>query len=147
MRIKKDIIFKNGSTKQLIVPFHFYVDLDYVKRKTDANQLYAISHRWDYKNKMLKLVPQIQIKKDSKYLFQRYYKVRLAIKNLNITTNKYFQKVFSILMNQLLQNLQIITLLINQKKNKQIALHIEGFFENEKEINSSIEFNKKLSYL
>lgn len=147
VRIKKDIIFKNGSTKQLIVPFHFYVDLDYVKRKTDANQLYAIYHRWDYKNKMLKSVPQIQIKKDSKYLFQRYYKVRLAIKNLNITTDKYFQKVFSILMNQLLQNLQIITLLINQKKNKQIALHIEGFFENEKEINSSIKFNKKLSYL
>nr|YP_009033580.1 hypothetical protein FL50_p002 [Klebsormidium flaccidum]AHZ10962.1 hypothetical protein [Klebsormidium flaccidum] len=144
-RIKKDLIFKNRSTKRVIVPFH--LDLNNVKGKMDANQLYTIYHRWDYKNKILKSISQIQIKKENKYLFQRYYKVRLAIKKLNQTTYKYLQTVFSILSNQLLQNLQIIALLINQKKDKQIALHIESFFENEKEIHSSIKLYKELSYL
>nr|WKT07448.1 hypothetical protein [Klebsormidium nitens] len=142
VRIKKEIIFKNGSAKPLIVPFH----LDYVKRTIDANQFCAIYHRSDYKDKMLKLIFQIQLKKDNRYLFQRYYKVRLAIKNLNQTAYKYLQTFFFILMNQLLQNLQVIALLLNQKKNMQIALHIETFFENEKEIYSVMKLNKELSY-
>ena len=87
------------------------------------------------------------MKKDNRDLFQHYYKVRLAIKNLNQTAHKYLQTVFFILMNQLLQNLQVIALLIKQKKNTQIALHIEGFFENEKEMRFSIKLNKELSYL
>ena len=94
-------------------------------------------------------ISQIQMKKDNRDLFQQYYKVRLAIKNLNQTAHKYLQTVFFILMNQLLQNLQVIALLIKQKKNTQIALHIEveGFFENEKEMRFSIKLNKELSYL
>ena len=142
VRIKKEIIFKNGSAKPLIVPFH----LDYVKRTIDANQFCAIYHRSDYKDKMLRSIFQIQLKKDNRYLFQRYYKVRLAIKNLNQTAYKYLQTFFFILMNQLLQNLQVIALLLNQKKNMQIALHIETFFENEKEIHSVMKLNKELSY-
>lgn len=142
VRIKKEIIFKNGSAKPLIVPFH----LDYVKRTIDANQFCAIYHRSDYKDKMLKSIFQIQLKKDNRYLFQRYYKVRLAIKNLNQTAYKYLQTFFFILMNQLLQNLQVIALLLNQKKNMQIALHIETFFKNEKEIHSVMKLNKELSY-
>lgn len=143
VRIKKDIIFKNRGAKQLIVPFY----LDYVKRTIDVNQLCAIYHRSDYKNKMLKSISQIQMKKDNRYLFQRFYKVKLAIKNLNQTAHKYLQIVFSIMINQLLQNLQVIALWINQKKNTQIALHIENFFENEKEINSLMKLNKEFSYL
>ena len=142
VRIKKEIRTKNGSAKPLIVPFH----LDYVKRTIDANQFCAIYHRSDYKDKMLKSIFQIQLKKDNRYLFQRYYKVRLAIKNLNQTAYKYLQTFFFILMNQLLQNLQVIALLLNQKKNMQIALHIENFFENEKEIHSVMKLNKGLSY-
>ena len=145
VRIKKDIIFKNGDTKRVIVPFHLYVNS--VKRKIDANQLYAISHQSDYKNKILKLPSQTQMKKDNRNLFQQYYKARLAIKNLNQIAHKYLQIIFIILMNQLLQNLQVIALLIRQKKNTQIALHIKSFFENEKEIHSSIKLNKELSYL
>nr|WKT06900.1 hypothetical protein [Klebsormidium flaccidum] len=143
--IKKDIIFKNRGAKRLIIPFHF--DLDYVKRTIDTNKLCAIYPRSDYKNKMLKSTSQIQMKKDNRDLFQQYYKVRLAIKNLNQTAHKYLQTVFFILMNQVLQNLQVIALLIKQKKNTQIALHIEGFFENEKEMRFSIKLNKELSYL
>nr|WKT07562.1 hypothetical protein [Klebsormidium nitens] len=144
-RIKKDIIFKNRGAKRLIIPFN--LDLDYVKRTIDTNKLCAIYPRSDYKNKMLKSTSQIQMKKDNRDLFQQYYKVRLAIKNLNQTAHKYLQTVFFILMNQLLQNLQVIALLIKQKKNTQIALHIEGFFENEKEMRFSIKLNKELSYL
>ena len=145
VRIKKDIIFRNGNPKRLIIPFH--LDLDYVKRTIDINKLCAIYPQLDYKNKMLKSTFQIQMKKDNRDLFQQYYKVRLAIKNLNQTAHKYLQIVFFILMNQLLQNLQVIALLIKQKKNTQIALHIEGFFESEKEIRFPIKLNKELFYL
>ena len=124
VRIKKEIIFKNGSAKPLIVPFH----LDYVKRTIDANQFCAIYHRSDYKDKMLKSIFQIQLKKDNRYLFQRYYKVRLTIKNLNQTAYKYLQTFFFILMNQLLQNLQVIALLLNQKKKYANSFAYRNFF-------------------
>ena len=143
-RIRKNITFKNKNTKRLTVSFQLDLKCNYGTKKIDENQFYATYRRPDYKNKILNSTPKIQITNDNRHLFQWYSKVKLKIKNINQKVFQYLQTVYFTLINHFLQNLQVIAFLIKQEKNKQIALYIEKFFENEKKNHSSIKLNRKL---
>ena len=142
--IKKYIILKNIDLKWFSISIES--SLNRFQKQIVKDKVFMVNYSSNNKDQKSNLALGMEIKNCNQLIYLRYYKIISSIKQINKIiykiqqiVYKYLKKFILSLTSLLLQNLQKITLLINKKKSKEIALYIENFFTKEKGIYTSIK--------